>query len=264
MAVARAAATAAAGTAAGTAAAATVGVMAAARVEVVREAATAEVGMGVATAAAGTAAGTGAEAAAGTAGPGGAEPSMATLLAAYFRYMAELTSGAGGVAISLHEDPLGRGKADGLPPYCFKQSRWPNRKAVAGFSIEDPFETVRSIKPHDLCAPLTPKSYAVLQSEYQRAARLLNAHGDPSAPERRAERPERRAERLLEELLRSGPSPCRRLAEDGKYYDEAEFLEFFGPSGSAVWANGREETPRQRWKGGGRRFHGVFTARAQV
>jgi len=161
-------------------------------------------------------------------------PSLVALLGGYFEYMARLGDGTStDRAISLHQRPVGDGTsttnaAAPAAPYRFERSAWPAKAAVVGaISIEDPFESVGSIKPHDLGTPLTTATAATLRGEYKRAAALLARHRRTGANDKA----------LLEELLRSGPSPHRRRAEDGEAYSEKEFIEWYGAeAGRAKWA----------------------------
>ncbi len=175
-------------------------------------------------------------------------PSLAALLRGFFAYMASLAEGKEAtLAISLHERPLrsrapvdvdGDDELAALPPYRFPKSTWPDRQSQIkeGFSIEDPFETICSRKPHDLCAPLNKQTTAILRSEYHRAATLLTENLTESGE---AKPGSMGAANLLEEVLRSGSSPSKRRDEDGKAYSESEYIDYYGRElGVKRWASG--------------------------
>jgi predicted nucleotidyltransferase len=192
-------------------------------------------------------------------------PSLATLLRGFFEYMVSLTEGREGMlAISLHEKPLSRSReisheplsrsreisheprrarappgseSDAeVPPYTFPKSAWTGGGPYS-FSIEDPFETVHSRKPHDLCAPLNKQTALILRGEYRRAATLLAANLTESGDVKPGGMS---AADLLEEVLRFGTSPCRRRSdEDGKAYTEQEYVDYYGrEEGTHRWASG--------------------------
>ena len=181
-------------------------------------------------------------------------PSLATLLRGFFEYMVSLTEGREGMlAISLHEKPLSRsreisheprrarappGSEDDaeVPPYTFPKSAWTGGGPYS-FSIEDPFETVHSRKPHDLCTPLNKQTTVILRGEYRRAATLLAANLAESGDVKPGGLS---AADLLEEVLRLGSSPCRRRSdEDGKAYTEQEYVDYYGrEEGTHRWAAG--------------------------
>ena len=105
-------------------------------------------------------------------------PSLGVLLHQYFEYMVSLTDSAdSGHTISLHEQPrfMDCGDCSCTTSYRFPRELWKGKQKVVkeAISIEDPFETVGSVKPHELASSLTSQTAVLLRSEYCRAASLL-------------------------------------------------------------------------------------------